>query len=350
MSGDKARAQLRGGSIVLSQASAGEIHGRFGMGEREGKEVHLSPVEAMYLVETGRLDIEGIDGLHGLLQMFHDKETVYLVYRDLRNRGFVAMPFAGPYDITIHRRGEPAEAHPSMCWVKAVPEQGPILLDELGSWIKGAQHAKKRMIVAVVDEEGDITYYEVRSLDLHGSSAIVPKRRPKERVQCLVLPERGVVSDPDAADSLHTIYFFGKRMGRLLHLSLIEVVYLEGMGVLRLIAPDGAPLDPDDLISRMEGREDGARLRMRTYATLRGRGLIPKTGFKYGVYFRAYSHHPEEEHAPYLVHAVEDDTRSTWAEVSRAVRLAHGVRKEMVFCKMGEKGDPVFYQVSRVRL
>jgi tRNA-intron endonuclease len=335
---------------VLSQKDAGEVHGRFGMGESRDGKIHLEPIEAMYLIETGRIEIEGIDGLQDLLELFSDREMAYLVYRDLKNRGFIARPFTEPYDMTIHRRGESPDSHPSMCWVKAVSEQDPVLLDDVGRWIKGAQQAKRRMIVAVIDEEGDITYYEVRSLDLHGSSPTVPKNKAKCRVPCLVLGERGVIFDCEAANELHSIYFFGKKMGGLLNLSLVEVVYLTEMGVVRLRSPTGQRLDADDIVSRMKGREENAPLRMRTYSTLRDRGLIPKTGFKYGVYFRAYSHHPEAEHAPYLVHSVDDGARSTWADVSRAVRLAHGVRKEMVFCQMRKRGDPVFYQIARVRL
>lgn len=350
MSEDTPKASLRDGSVVLSPKDAGEVHGRFGMGESRDGRLHLAPVEAMYLIETGRIEIEGIDGLQDLLELFSDREMAYLVYRDLKNRGFVARPFNEPYDLTIHRRGEPPDTHPSMCWVKAVSEQDPVLLDDVGNWIAGAQQAKRRMIVAVIDEEGDITYYEVRSIDLHGSSPMVSKNKARGRVSCLVLDERGVIFDSEAANELHSIFFFGKKMGDLLHLSLVEVVYLAEMGAIRLHSPSGKRLDADDVVSRMKGREENASLRMRTYSTLRERGLIPKTGFKYGVYFRAYSHHPEEEHAPYLVHSVGDGTRSTWAEVSRAVRLAHGVRKEMVFCQMRKRGGPVFYQVGRVRL
>jgi tRNA-intron endonuclease len=159
-----------------------------------------------------------------------------------------------------------------------------------------------------------------------------------------------VVSERAAADELHSVYFFGKRIGKLLHVSLVEAVYLHEAGVLRLHAPDGRDLDPDDIIRKLKRKEGDAPLRVRTYSVLRERGLIPKTGFKYGVYFRAYSHHPEEEHAPYLVHALGRGVRSTWAEASRAIRLAHGVRKEMVFCELRPKGDPLFYQIARIKL
>ena len=41
---------------------------------------------------------------------------------------------------------------------------------------------------------------------------------------------------------------------------------------------------------------------------------------------------PEKTHAPYLIHVVDKSYEATWAEISRAVRLAHSVKKEMLFC------------------
>ena len=67
---------------------------------------------------------------------------------------------------------------------------------------------------------------------------------------------------------------------------------------------------------------------------MKKKGIIPKTGFKFGTHFRAYTSHPDKIHAEYLVHVVNKDFKSLWAEFSRAVRLAHSVNKEIVFSRI----------------
>ncbi len=80
---------------------------------------------------------------------------------------------------------------------------------------------------------------------------------------------------------------------------------------------------------------------------LRARGIIAKTGFKYGSHFRAYDGNPRTHHAKYLVHALPSGYRGMWPEVSRAVRLAHGVKKQLL---LGAAGDKITYlQLERVR-
>jgi len=94
---------------------------------------------------------------------------------------------------------------------------------------------------------------------------------------------------------------------------------------------------------------DAARLRPPppVYRDLRSRGVVVKTGFKYGTHFRAYEGDPEKIHARYLVHSLPADYRGGWPEVSRAVRLAHGVKKHLVLASCGE--SIAYVHLERVR-
>ncbi len=74
---------------------------------------------------------------------------------------------------------------------------------------------------------------------------------------------------------------------------------------------------------------------------MKGKGLLVKTGFKYGSHFRAYEGDPSKQHARYLVHAVPEDYTAMWPEVSRAVRLAHGVKKEILLGRVTDEGGRV---------
>jgi tRNA-intron endonuclease len=76
--------------------------------------------------------------------------------------------------------------------------------------------------------------------------------------------------------------------------------------------------------------------------------MIVKTGFKYGTHFRVYKGNPDNQHALYLVHAVNPDFEATWPEISRAVRLAHGVKKEMLFGRI-KKQNAEYIRLKRIR-
>jgi tRNA-intron endonuclease len=48
------------------------------------------------------------------------------------------------------------------------------------------------------------------------------------------------------------------------------------------------------------------------------------------------------------VHAIPEDYKAMWPEISRAVRLAHGVKKEILFGRVSES-DVQYVKLRRVR-
>jgi tRNA-intron endonuclease len=77
------------------------------------------------------------------------------------------------------------------------------------------------------------------------------------------------------------------------------------------------------------------------YCDLKKRGLIVKTGFKFGSDFRGYAGNPDDIHAEYLIHVVDKNYKVVWSEMSRAIRLAHSVNKEIVFAIVDS--EKIFY-------
>src|SRR5437016_4357561 len=162
------------------------------------------------------------------------------------------------------------------------------------------------------------------------------------------LGDRAVVIDEVEARTLHDAGFFGKMVGRRLQLSLLETAYLLKAGLVEVRNADtDRPIRLPRLIKEAKAIQPDFELRLQAYEDLTGRGVISKTGFKYGSHFRAYEGDPETHHAKYLVHVVPKGHRGAWPEISRAVRLAHGVKKQILF---GEVGDGVRYvKLERVR-
>src|SRR2546429_354661 len=160
--------------------------------------------------------------------------------------------------------------------------------------------------------------------------------------------DRAVVIDEVQAKALHDAGFFGKIVGRRLQLSLLETAYLLKAGLVEVRNADtDRPIRLPRLIKEAKALQPDFELRLQAYEDLTSRGVISKTGFKYGSHFRAYEGDPETHHAKYLVHVVPKGHRGAWPEISRAVRLAHGVKKQILF---GEVGDGVRYvKLERVR-
>jgi tRNA-intron endonuclease len=93
------------------------------------------------------------------------------------------------------------------------------------------------------------------------------------------------------------------------------------------------------------GREaEGDRFdrRLAVYTTLRDRGVVPKTGFKFGADFRTYAEVESVEnlgHSELLVRVLPAGHAFAPRDLALDVRLAHGVRKEMMFALVDGAGD-----------
>jgi tRNA-intron endonuclease len=81
--------------------------------------------------------------------------------------------------------------------------------------------------------------------------------------------------------------------------------------------------------------------RLAVYRRLRAADAVPKTGYKFGADFRTYLDVETVEdlpHSEHLVRVVGPGHEFSPRELSLDVRLAGGVRKEMVFA-LTEVGD-----------
>jgi len=142
---------------------------RFGSMVEEGK-VELSLLEALYLLEKGRLKV--IDGKKELSKDAFVKKARkvepnfwirYCVFKDIRNRGYIiktALKFGA--DFRVYDRGvKPGEDHARWI-VYPVHEGEQITWYEFSAKNRVAHSTKKRLLIGVVDDEGDVTYYEIR--------------------------------------------------------------------------------------------------------------------------------------------------------------------------------------------
>ncbi len=339
--------------VVEDPAEGSALHNRGFFGRpRPGGGLELDLLEAIYLVEADRLAVRRKGRAVKARELFRAAsaavdsfEIRYLVYRDLRQRGYVVEARAGPVDFQVYPRGGAPRKTPSRYWVRALSERATFDLAELLERADEAAGVRKTLLLGLVDEESDVTYYSVREAHPRGHR---PSERPKGRIVVHFLGDRAVVIDEGEAQALHAAGFFGKIIGRRLQLSLLETAYLAKQGFVEVRNGEtDRPIRLARLVKEAETVQPDFGLRLRAYEDLIGRGVISKTGFKYGSHFRAYEGDPETHHAKYLVHVVPKGHRGAWPEISRAVRLAHGVKKQILF---GEVGEGVRYvKLERVR-
>ena len=159
---------------VLTENSNGarELYSqsRFGALQDDGK-VQLSLLEAAYLFEKGRIVV--LDGKKKkiVFEKFITKAKKlepnfwirYCVFRDMRNRGYIvktALKFGA--DFRVYDRGvKPGEDHARWI-VYPVHEGGTLTWYEFAAKNRVAHSTKKRLLMGIVDDEGDVTYYEIR--------------------------------------------------------------------------------------------------------------------------------------------------------------------------------------------
>jgi len=160
--------------LTENSDSARELYNqsRFGGVLEDGK-VELSLIEALYLLEKRKIII--LDGrskeigfekfLKKATKIEPNLWTRYCVFKDMRDRGYViktALKFGA--DFRVYDRGvKPGEDHAR--WViYPVKEGSTMTWYEFAAKNRVAHSTKKRLMVGIVDDEGDITYYEIKWL------------------------------------------------------------------------------------------------------------------------------------------------------------------------------------------
>ncbi|SDL88023.1 tRNA-intron endonuclease [Halogranum gelatinilyticum] len=335
---------LQGDVVRLGGDARQRFHDSRGYGRPAGgNDIDVSRVEAAHLLFRG--DVESIDGMDFREFFVASTEASdrfalrFLVYIDLRGRGFYLSPTRegwpgardddsdlsrDDYDFVVHPRGtgpgEGAVEHR----VRVVGERQPVPAEEL---------LTEDLVLAVVDEESELTYLEATTPTLDGKTEYTPPNS----LAGVLLEDRVVVWD--APESLYEYGFYGQPLtGRdaditgAIQLSLVEAASLAADGVLSL---DGSEDDYAAIVAR--GRDvEGDRFdrRLAVYAELRDRRVVPKTGYKFGADFRTYAEVESVSnlsHSEHLIRVLPPEHVFAPRDLALDVRLAGGVRKRMVF-------------------
>lgn len=155
--------------IQSNSAEAFSLSSKSFFGEKSGDVVIYLPVEALYLMEQKKLEIS--DGKNNI--SFHkaveklkkiDKRLnlTYLAYKDMRKKGYIlktGLKFGG--DFRVYKKGDhPGKAHSP--WILVCEKES----DKM-KWIdfsaksRVANSTRKKLLIALIDQENSPNYYEV---------------------------------------------------------------------------------------------------------------------------------------------------------------------------------------------
>lgn len=172
----RVKALFKEGRVLIpSREGANKIYGMgFGSMLESDEGLTLSPCDALYLVEKGKIDVvDASDGsklsFNDLLSRFMEVDervwTKYLIYRDLRSKGYVVRDGVGlGIDFQVYGKGEFGKSLPRYIVVGLCEgESRPI--SEIVRAVEEAETLGKELKLAVLDRRGEVVYYTVRRID-----------------------------------------------------------------------------------------------------------------------------------------------------------------------------------------
>ncbi|MCD6092509.1 MAG: tRNA-intron lyase [Candidatus Aenigmarchaeota archaeon] len=158
----------------------------------------------------------------------------------------------------------------------------------------------------------------------------------------------------DDTDKVYQPGFYGKLFGDRLELSLVEALFLLKHKKI-IIKKNGKKMSFKKFYDYAMGIDERFAERYRVYEDMREKGLLVRTGFKFGCDFRVYERgvnlkrgpKSQKEHTKWTVFCVPEDYTCSFQELSRAVRLAHNIRAKMLWAIVDDEGDCTYYQITR---
>jgi tRNA-intron endonuclease, archaea type len=161
-------AELREHRVVSDSQEAIALYEKSRFGEKKGK-VIFSLVEGLYLLEKGKMIVKSGKTVLTFEQYLRKARKIepnfwirYVAFADMRDRGYIvktALKFGA--DFRVYDRGiKPGDDHAK--WIMyPIHESEMMTLYEFSAKNRVAHSTRKRLLLAIVDEEDCVTYYEI---------------------------------------------------------------------------------------------------------------------------------------------------------------------------------------------
>jgi tRNA-intron endonuclease len=167
---------------------------------------------------------------------------------------------------------------------------------------------------------------------------------------------------------------FGELQGDLLLLAPVETLYLAEAKKINIVKEGGREggkegakqsskaaskkkaspqktYDMAALFNEFKKWDQEIAVKYYVYRDLRKKGYVARTGLKFGTYFRVYEKgiRVGEGHSHWLVHPIREEQKNSIYDLARAIRLAHSVRKKLLWAVVDSEGDVTYYKMERMQ-
>jgi len=348
----QATGELKKDKILITKPKqVGRFYNKSHLGKiTKQNHLELNLIEGLFLLDEQKLkiyqnkkEISFQNLLIKAAKKISNLEIKYTIFKDLRKRGHIIKIFEEEKEFNFYIPEKNTKKED--CLISVFYERKNITIKKIKELINKGLKKQAKIWFAIVDEEGDITYYDVKEKKLSGET----KNLKYKKTRALLLKNIVVIDDSEIANLLFNKEFFGKPFGETIQLSLIETLYLIDKNIIELRNLNGKKVTKEELKNILKISQPDINNVIKVFKDLKKNGLIIKTGFKFGTHFRAYTKKPGEIHAEYLIHVVDKDYKVLWAEISRAVRLAHSVNKEIVFARFVNNNKIEYICFNRLR-
>jgi len=167
----KIKATLISEKVTSNTIEAQNLFETSRFGEKFGEKILYSLPEALFLIENKKMNILDYHGIKllqkDILKKFEkiDKKfkTKYIVFKDLRKKGYIvktALKFGAEF--RVYDKGEKIKKSHSKWILFPISENKQITWQDFAAKNRIAHSTKKNLLIAVADEEGDVSYYEVK--------------------------------------------------------------------------------------------------------------------------------------------------------------------------------------------
>lgn len=166
---NKIQAHIVGQTISSNSSEAHALQKKSNFGEPKGEKIQYTLSEALFLVEKEKMEIFSRNKKLSIKELFKKISNIdkriqlkYPVFKDLRERGYLvktALKFGA--DFRVYPKGKsPGKEHAK--WIVFCEhETKKTSWHEFSAKNRVAHSTKKKLLLAIVDEEEDISYYEV---------------------------------------------------------------------------------------------------------------------------------------------------------------------------------------------
>jgi tRNA-intron endonuclease len=154
--------------VVFDKNGISRLCSRY-YGEKNNDFLSLSLVEALYLTSLGWLVVKDNGKLMSFEELYEYARNIeeslcirYLVYKDLRDRGYtVKTGLKYGTDFRLYERGADIDKEHSVYLVKVLSEEKSCNISELTGFVRVAHSVRKKLLIAIVDADGDVVYYDM---------------------------------------------------------------------------------------------------------------------------------------------------------------------------------------------